>query len=456
MTLLSFLQLVQPCANKRKRVVTIQRECSNEVRFALAQVLFRVAEVQRAIEEQKAVMDRYPKKELYKLFKEITGRASQHIDKQEISNYMAKSEVYTTDEDVRRIIRRLDRDRDGKVSYIEFLDAFSLENIEVDDKTVSEWEKEIAAECKVIEELKEQLQEFNIPKEISKKNIGIDMYTQTENKEKDASKLSLDESSKSESPKTIPKMASFIETPAKNPKDSFLAKSADKSKPSPSFTTPFRSPNNLMASAPTAATSYYRAPVLSLETPINPTLTAVLKTQLEIASEVEDVKARLWLRHDFNVVEAFRFFDCRGFGSVTVYELKKAVKRLGLNFREDELQLLMKRHDQDRDGKLSIAEFERMVRPIGYTPLSSHTEFPSHAEAKTTSSELKFSTATIEVMSSVIQKLVQSEAETEELRREVIRKCRADKFNIINAFRRLDNLKRGYILLTGVFLLYPQ
>jgi len=421
-------------------------ECSYEVKFALAQVLSRAIQMQKLLEEQKAVMEQFPKKEIYKVFKGITGKNSQHIEKKDLEEYIKENEMYLNEEDTLRILKRLDKDRDGKVSYVEFLEAFTLE--EVDANAINTWDRELEDDTyKVIETLKEELKQYEIPKELEKKNI--DTYTQTEYKEEKTliqRKSSEEFREESKSSKSSKETASFPETPdvLRHTEKQSVKEPILTSIQKASYSTPITYPESAFKASAFTAASTYRFSPSPPNSSVNPVLIHILKTQLSIATEVEEVKTKLWLRHDFNVVEAFRFFDNVGHGTITIFELKKALKRLDLNFHDEDLQLLMKRHDQNRDGKLCIGEFERMIRPIDYA------NFPSKGEAKTISGELKFSRPTTEILKQLLEKLVESEIEMEELRKEVIRKSKVDKFDFVSAFNTLNNLKKEYIFLTDV------
>ncbi|CBK25031.2 uncharacterized protein [Blastocystis hominis] len=53
----------------------------------------------------------------------------------------------------------------------------------------------------------------------------------------------------------------------------------------------------------------------------------------------------------------FRLFDVGATGSVRVSDLKKVARELGIEIKEEELEEMIKRADQDDDGEVSEREF---------------------------------------------------------------------------------------------------
>ncbi|GJM97609.1 hypothetical protein PR202_ga14546 [Eleusine coracana subsp. coracana] len=58
-----------------------------------------------------------------------------------------------------------------------------------------------------------------------------------------------------------------------------------------------------------------------------------------------------------NLVEAFQAFDSDGDGLITAPELRGLLSSLGLDKPEAEVNDMLARADEDRDGKLSVEEF---------------------------------------------------------------------------------------------------
>ena len=89
----------------------------------------------------------------------------------------------------------------------------------------------------------------------------------------------------------------------------------------------------------------------------------VLEQQLELEKRIERIKIQLSLKTDFNLIDAFRLFKEQDFNSVSIDDLKRGLRALGLDVTDDDLMLFMKRFDQDYDKLLKYAEFCQAFLP---------------------------------------------------------------------------------------------
>jgi Ca2+-binding EF-hand superfamily protein len=115
-------------------------EDSFEMTYALLRLLEKELLVQRVIEEQKAVFQVFPKQILSELFDSLTGSKGIGID--ELLDFMQNFDISSSKEDAERVIRRLDRDGDGLISYTEFIDAFLVSCKELDKELSHKWNLE--------------------------------------------------------------------------------------------------------------------------------------------------------------------------------------------------------------------------------------------------------------------------------------------------------------------------
>jgi Ca2+-binding EF-hand superfamily protein len=63
------------------------------------------------------------------------------------------------------------------------------------------------------------------------------------------------------------------------------------------------------------------------------------------------------------VESAFRTFDTDGGGNIDAFELKLAMRALGMKMTEEEIAVIMEEVDVDKSGELDLDEFMEVVRP---------------------------------------------------------------------------------------------
>ena len=92
----------------------------------------------------------------------------------------------------------------------------------------------------------------------------------------------------------------------------------------------------------------------------------VLKDNIFLERELESAKIELALKPDFNLLDAFKIYDTRGTGNVSVQDIISALRE-NLTFAEfthDDVYLLFRRHDANTDGKLNFTEFSNVLLPV--------------------------------------------------------------------------------------------
>jgi len=63
------------------------------------------------------------------------------------------------------------------------------------------------------------------------------------------------------------------------------------------------------------------------------------------------------------VERAFKTFDTDGSGNVDAFELKLAMRALGMKMSEEEIEVIMDEVDVDKSGEIDLDEFMEIVRP---------------------------------------------------------------------------------------------
>ena len=78
-----------------------------------------------------------------------------------------------------------------------------------------------------------------------------------------------------------------------------------------------------------------------------------------------DIKDKLCLRGDVNLKDLFFIFDYNKKNSITKIEFKTVCKKIfGLYPTSDQISLVFKRYDKNKDGNLNLREFLGMIKPL--------------------------------------------------------------------------------------------
>ena len=89
-----------------------------------------------------------------------------------------------------------------------------------------------------------------------------------------------------------------------------------------------------------------------------------LKVLMQGEKEIELNKIDLALKSDFNCEDAFRIFEKEGRGFLTKEDIKFGFDSLGLNFNENDINLIMKRFDLKKKNNINFQEFFDMLVPF--------------------------------------------------------------------------------------------
>ena len=85
----------------------------------------------------------------------------------------------------------------------------------------------------------------------------------------------------------------------------------------------------------------------------------IFKTQLDFQTRIERAKVALSLKTDFNLTDAFKIFDQRYLGNITVHDLRDGLSAIGVFPTSEEVELFMTRYDEIKDRRLCMREFEK-------------------------------------------------------------------------------------------------
>lgn len=220
-----------------------------------------------------------------------------------------------SDYDIVAVLRRLDRDEDGKISFEEF--AFGI---------------------------KSQGSGFTrTMKSGSRTKAGLGATSPRK-----GMRLSAKASPKKSTqlPTTInpPTLISTLvaKSPAKQKKTEALA-STERS---------MKSTGNISQKAKSTLKSTKAGSLKLTGEDFNKKIILYLKEIINLEREIELSKQDLALQTDFNLLDAFKIFDSKNQGQLSISDIERGCTQLAINPSKEDLILFMERFDKDNDAKL--------------------------------------------------------------------------------------------------------
>jgi Ca2+-binding EF-hand superfamily protein len=313
-------------------------------------------------------------------------------------------------DDADYFIKALDRDNDGRLSYIEFQKGVTPYFTSVPDKYS-------------YSERKPLQREFSFDREVPR----------TEYKERrvwsEERPIDFSRSSYVERTSPLNSYRKVYETPLK------------KSAMSNSFVTAYTTPSKTYQFPMVKKLEYSASPSRQTEV----TLALVMEKQLSYEKKIERVKEELVLQSDFNLMEGFRFFDHSSKGYATMNDFYEGMKSLGILGSYEDVSLLFKRMDNNKDGRIRYSDYYLTFAPRKelYEKLlmerSPYKPIPS----------IGFSSMTKIIYKELLDLLIEYE-QSFDITKQRLRKD--INFDAYEAFKEIDIKDKGYITLRLVLL----
>jgi len=349
-TYTEFLNIVLPKTSPSLRQLATSRQSyyvaryetlPYEVEWALARVFDKEINYFRKVELLKEDLALRYDFNLLEAFKLIDEDRTGNVDLDSIYLFLKRNKIIVSESDILSLLRRCDKDGDGKLSYAEFVDAIlptdPYYRVSVKESAVREKPSYRTATPSRYSPSRSRMSQSTIFHSANKKLSNLDYYEYLSNS---ASKSRLnksttfaDEKYRSLSPSR--RLASStlemrdLEGSRLSPKrDSYLTPSKSRS----------RSP-----------VKEYVSPIKEIE---EEELARALKEQIDLDRDLENLKNELALRSDFNTLDAFRCFDLDARGYITKNELKDGFNSFDVFPTSNDIYLIMRKFDQDSDGLL--------------------------------------------------------------------------------------------------------
>ena len=277
------------------------------------------------------------------------------------------------DEDIITLMKRLDSNGDGRISYYKFIDATIPigKEMKYKDKLLSTGEmikqkvrrsqspekqrmpqiiqnetnfvkiiksNDRRTQTKIANDQKDKSNEIKLEEALEMQNKSAQNISQFE--EKSYSKLPEERQSNAN------RSTAINNSPPLNNSISFMT-----STPSPIKQTVEKILNTgINHEAVSMKLNLTNSPMKGMKGNEEEYLAIALKNQLDLDKELEKIRDDLAVKTDFNLMDAFRFFDSNGKGFITSSELNESLQSFDIFSNPTEIYLIMRKYDADGDG----------------------------------------------------------------------------------------------------------
>jgi Ca2+-binding EF-hand superfamily protein len=163
--------------------------------------------------------------------------------------------------------------------------------------------------------------------------------------------------------------------------------------------------------------------------------------EIRASRDIERKKNDLALRHDFNLIDAFRIFDKHDFGYVTLTDFEDTFRTLGFYAGTDEIYLLIKHFSHLQNSRLSFADFSELLSP----KQEEYARILRNRNAVNAPYDARlrvFTRETLEQFLATLRLILDAENLAERVRQ---RLSRMPDFSLHSAFVAVDRNRNGFI-----------
>jgi Ca2+-binding EF-hand superfamily protein len=399
-----FLMLVLP-ADSLLRSLSSRRDnyaieyperLSPEVEHKLARLFQAEIDCNHKLEPYRAALVGRYDYNAFTAFRAIDTQGDKAITHENLTAFLRRA-GYSIEPDVPALfIRRLDKDQDTQLSYVEFVDGLSPFG--------SSYESGTSSRYPMTEQKLKYDSSFEAPEP---------RHALTTAKYDYAEELK-------ESPREVEQHEEPAETRYETPSKSVMQKAEEPREYPKLELSPFK---------------------YGMESGV----AGAFEEQIRMERQLENYKADLTLDAEFNLIDGFRMLDVDNKTYVTVEEFRSALRELGLTPTTENLLLLFNRYDRDHDGRLKYSDYCVMVCPKNYDYsklLSNRLPATSRYYASST-----FTSRTRVLYRALLETSLEVERQGQELRQ---RLEKDPYFSAHEAFRCTDLAGKGYVSINAV------
>ena len=93
-------------------------------------------------------------------------------------------------------------------------------------------------------------------------------------------------------------------------------------------------------------------------------IVAIFRYQIDLDIQLDSIKKNLASKDDFNLVDAFKFFDSENKGWVNSLEFFNGLKNIGLKINTSDVMYFIKKYDRNESGRLKYSDFCDALIPL--------------------------------------------------------------------------------------------
>eukprot|EP00826_Nyctotherus_ovalis_P038171 TRINITY_DN3563_c0_g1_i10.p1 TRINITY_DN3563_c0_g1~~TRINITY_DN3563_c0_g1_i10.p1 ORF type:complete len:524 (-),score=118.15 TRINITY_DN3563_c0_g1_i10:267-1838(-) len=374
----------------------------------LAKLLQSIVDGNSRLEVQRRTLTLRYDYNVFDAFRAIDRYRSGYITPTSLSAFLKAAGYLARLDDAELFIKALDRDKDGRLSYSEFIDGLvpctkKQESLFYSEKKPSYYRSHFESPTRLRTEYKPRVNRFDS----TERHRSIIDY----------------------------------ESPVRRRYDS-IHKSTYKL--SESYISPYKSTYSAYPKEDFAMSrrlDYYSP---SKQEQLGKELALIMEEQLAYEKRFERTKEDLVLQPDFNLMNGFRLFDRQGKGYATAAEFSDGLKELGVASSYAEASLLFNRMDSDHDGRVKYSDYCFVFSPKRPEYEKVVIEKPPYDKNYLIERYVYFSAKTKMIYRDAFEVLLDHERALEKIR------GRLKYFDIRQAFEVLDSQGKGQVSMKAV------
>ena len=465
LTYSEFLQLILPCTNQKlcELALTKRGACNSDLEFLIAKLIQQEILYHRSLESlRKDLVSKFGFN-LLDCFKAINFKGDSSLTRHALSEFLRKFKIIT-EQDIDAIFRRLDNDRDSVLSYSEFVDAIMPAN----RGELASFSGNVRSSCPLRLSPKRDLHKKcsspprdsgfyylnNIEQSSPKRHASPLRKSPIKQEYKDVTRVASYQSA-------VPAHSPFSDQALKHSPEEFSnfsypANFALRSVSSQKFDT--NGFNYLQSNKTKESVNKRSSPLRctkkksssnGLEVLPNPAgslaelreLVIMMQEEIKGHTLIDGIRNNLALKHDFNLIDAFRMFDLNDNGFITLMDIEQCLSRIGIRPSHDEIYMLIRHYSRLQDSRIRFSDLSEMLTP----KQDEYARIMRNKQALNIPGLDRFrvfARDTLNVLANAFKALLEAEIYAEKQRQKI---RRLPGFNLYQVFNSIDKDKNGFV-----------